>query len=156
MNTPVKATTITLAVAVPALALGRALFPLSPDWPTPTGAQMPLMAGVLVAEALGLGLAVAFLALGRPIVRRVVGPSRRRTLAAYLATAWLLGNWWLHDNLHGVNGVNISGLIAIEYAFHTTLMVAGAIIGWQLLRSIHEDRSIGNTPAPPPAASGSA
>jgi hypothetical protein len=156
MKTPTKAATITVSVAVPAMALGRALFPLSLDWPTPAGAQLPLMAGVLAAEALALGLAVAFLALGWPIVRQVVGPSRSRTLAAYIATAWLLGNWWLHDNLHAVNGVNINGLIAIEYAFHTTLMIAGAVIGWQLLRSTQEDRSSGNSPLATRAASRSA
>jgi hypothetical protein len=53
------------------------------------------------------------------------------------------------------SGVNMSGLIAIEHAFHTTLMVTGAIIGWQLLRSIQEGRSTDNIPAPTPAASGS-
>jgi hypothetical protein len=136
MKAPTKAALITVGVAVPAMGAGPALFPLSPDWPAPAGAQVPLLAGVIAAEAVALGLAVAFLILGRPVVRKVVGPARRRTVAAYFATAWLLGNWWLHDGLHAANGVDMGGLIAIEYAFHTTLMVAGAIVGWQLLRSL--------------------
>jgi hypothetical protein len=140
MKTTTKVAAVTLGIALPALALGPLLFPASSDWGEPTGAQLPLLLGVAAAEALALGLAVAFLLYGWPLVRKVVGPSRPRTIAAFIATAWILGNWWLHDNLHIANGVNINGLIAIEYAFHTTLMLAGAVVGWQLLRSIQEDR----------------
>jgi hypothetical protein len=135
MKTRTTAAVITVSVAVPAMALGPVLFPASPDWPVPEGRQLLLLGGFAAVEALALGLGVAFLALGWPIVRRIVGPSRPATLAAYLATAWLLGNWWLHDNLHLTNGVNINGLIAIEYAFHATLIVAGGVVGWQLLHS---------------------
>jgi hypothetical protein len=131
---------VTVAVALPALAAGPVLFPPSADFPEPTGAQFPLLLGVMAFEALALGFAVAFLAFGWPIVRQVVGPDRPRTIAAYVATAWLLGNWWLHDNLHISNGANINGLIAIDYAFHVTLIVAGVIVGWQLLRSVQEGR----------------
>jgi hypothetical protein len=140
MKTTTKVAAVTLGIALPALALGPALFPASSDWSEPIGAQLPLLLGVAAAEALALGLAAAFLLYGWPLVRKVVGPSRPRTIAAYLATAWILGNWWLHDNLHIANGVNLNGLIAIEYAFHTTLMLAGAVVGWQLLRSVQEER----------------
>jgi hypothetical protein len=118
MKTSTKAAVVTVGVAVPAMALGPALFPMSADWPAIEGTQLLLMGGIAAVEALALGLAVAFLLLGWPRVRRLVGPSRPRTTAAYLATAWLLGNWWLHDNLHVANGTNLNGLIAIEYGFH--------------------------------------
>jgi hypothetical protein len=131
---------VTVGVGVPAFALGPVLFPPSSDFPSPVGLQLPLLMGVAAAEALAMGLAVAFLLFGWPLVRQVVGPSRSRTVAAYLATAWLAGNWWLHDNLHISNGADINGLIAIDYAFHTTLIVAAVIVGWQLLRSIQEGR----------------
>jgi hypothetical protein len=131
---------VTVGVGLPAFALGPVLFPPSPDFPAPVGMQLPLLMGVAAAEALAMGLAVAFLLFGWPLVRQVVGPSRSRTIAAYLATAWLAGNWWLHDNLHISNGANINGLIAIDYLFHTTLIVAAVIVGWQLLRSIQEGR----------------
>jgi hypothetical protein len=150
MKTRTKAAVITVSVAVPAMALGPVFFPASSDWPVPEGRQLLLLGGFAAIEALALGLAVAFLVLGWPIVRRIVGPSRPPTLAAYLATAWLLGNWWLHDNLHLTNGANINGLIAIEYAFHATLIVAGGIVGWQLLRSADEGHPpVGNRPVAP-------
>jgi hypothetical protein len=147
MKASTTATVVTLGVAVPAMALGPALFPMSGDWPAIEGTQLLLMGGIAAVEALALGLAVAFLLLGWPRVRQLVGPSRPRTIAAYLATAWLLGNWWLHDNLHAANGTNLNGLIAIEYGFHATLIVAGGIVGWQLLRSIDD----GRVRHPPPA-----
>jgi hypothetical protein len=131
---------VTVGVGLPAFALGPVLFAPSADFPAPVGMQLPLLMGVAAAEALAMGLAVAFLLFGWPLVRQVVGPSRSRTIAAYLATAWLAGNWWLHDNLHISNGANINGLIAIDYLFHTTLIVAAVIVGWQLLRSIQDGR----------------
>lgn len=150
MKTRTTAAVITVSVAVPAMALGSVLFPASSDWPVPEGRQLLFLGGFAAIEALAFGLAVAFLVLGWPIVSRIVGPSRRPTLAAYLATAWLLGNWWLHDNLHLTNGVNINGLIAIEYAFHATLIVAGGIVGWQLFRSANEGHPpVGNRPVAP-------
>jgi hypothetical protein len=147
MKTSATATVVTVGVAVPAMALGPALFPMSADWPAIEGTQLLLMGGIAAVEALALGLAVAFLLLGWPHVRQLVGPSRPRTIAAYLATAWLLGNWWLHDNLHAANGTNLNGLVAIEYGFHATLIVAGAIVGWQLLRSLDEGRASTTRPA---------
>jgi hypothetical protein len=140
MKTRTTAVLVTVGVAVPAMAVGPVLFPMSADWPTIQGAQLLLMGGIAAVEALALGLAVAFLLLGWPRVRQIVGPSRPRAFAAYLATAWLLGNWWLHDNLHAANGTDLNGLIAIEYGFHATLIVAGGIVGWQLLRSIDDGR----------------
>jgi hypothetical protein len=40
----------------------------------------------------------------------------------------LLFSWWPHDSLHIANGTNMSGLLAIEYGFHVTVMAAGAIL----------------------------
>jgi hypothetical protein len=145
MNTWSKVTVVTMAVAVPAFLLGPVLFPPSGDFPTMVGTQLYLMVVVVVVEALALGLAVAFLLFAWPSVRRIVGPSRPRTLAAYLATAWVLGNWWLHDSLHLAVGLDMNGLIAIEYAFHMTLIAAGMILAWQLHRTVEEHR-IGSAP----------
>jgi hypothetical protein len=133
-----KAGIITLTVAVPAMAVGPRIFPASPDWPTPTGAQLVLLALYAAFEALALGGAVAFLVLTWPRLRQMAGERRRDAQRAYVATAWLVGNWWLHDNLHLANGTGMNGLIAIEYGFHATLIAAGALTGWYLLRSIRE------------------
>ena len=50
------------------------------------------------------------------------------TVAAYLSIGWLLVSWWRHDSLHIANGLNLNGLIAIEYEIHVTLMVSGVIL----------------------------
>jgi hypothetical protein len=37
-------------------------------------------------------------------------------------------NWWPHGNLHRIVGFRWEDLIKIEYGFHVTLVVAGAIV----------------------------
>jgi hypothetical protein len=56
------------------------------------------------------------------------------TWAAFLSIAWFLVNWWPHDNLHRVNGQDFGGLPRIEYAFHLTLEIAGALLALYFFR----------------------
>jgi len=81
-----------------------------------------------VAESLAFGLGVAFLIFGYPLVRAISPASELLTRLAHVSIAWLLLNWWPHDSLHIANGHNIPGLIAIEYGFHITLMLAGVFL----------------------------
>lgn len=149
MQTRTKAIVIVLAIAVPAFALGaggpvnQATHFWDKIWPfgaaamgaSPTGAQMPFLIVLGIAEALSFGAAVAFLVLGGPLVRSVAGGSRRAQMSLYIAGAWVLGNWWVHDSLHQTNSENLWSLITIEYAFHVTLIIAGATVCWQLYRA---------------------
>lgn len=139
MKLRTKTALLTLGVAAPAMALGPVLFPPSSEV-VPTSLQLALLLPVVAAEAVALGLGVAFLRYGWPLVRSVVGESRRLTMAAYLSSAWLLMNWWLHDNLHMANGSDFNGLIAIDWAFHTTLIVAAAVVAHALLDSLRRGR----------------
>jgi hypothetical protein len=100
----------------------------SSDAPPPTGAQLPLFILLNVAEALAFGIGVSFLIFGYKAVHRVLPQSKALAFAAYLSIAWLLANWWPHDSLHLHNGMNLGGLLKIEYGFHITLIVAGAIL----------------------------
>jgi hypothetical protein len=50
----------------------------------------------------------------------------------HVSIVWILWNWWLHDGLHMVND-STSGLLAIEYAFHVTIMIAGAILAYAVV-----------------------
>jgi hypothetical protein len=102
----------------------------SPDFPHPTSAQLPLFMILNVAEVLAFGLGVAFLIFGYPVIRAIAPASKRLTLWAFLSIAWLLVNWWPHDSLHVANGMNLGGLLVIEYVFHITLIVAGAILAY--------------------------
>jgi hypothetical protein len=139
MKIPTKSIVIIVGVAAPALLIGPVLFPPS-DAISPTPAQMALLFPIFIFEALALGIGVAFLRYGWPLVRRVVGDSRRLVMATYVSAAWLMVNWWLHDNLHISNGLDINSLIAIDWAFHTTLITAGAVVCYAFFESLRQGR----------------
>ncbi len=102
----------------------------SPDFPRPTDAQLPLFILLNVTEALTFGLGIAFLIFGYPLMQTIAPASKRLTFWTFLSIAWLLFSWWPHDSLHVANGMNLNGLLVIEYVFHVTLMVAGAILAY--------------------------
>lgn len=142
MKTSLKVALVTLTVAVPAFALGagsppgeamwRSVWPWDTETHTePTAAQIPFFMGIGAFEAIGLGLAVAFLVFGRGAVRRLA-PSGWRANVLHFGAAWLLGNWWAHDSLHMVNGEDLTGLLVLEYLFHATLITTGALVCWAL------------------------
>ncbi len=128
---------VTLLIGVPAFLLapaapfGPAIWPApAPLTPAPTPGQVKLLMVFGALEAAALGLGAAFVILGWPLVRRAAAPERGRAVAFYLGTAWLLVNWWLHDGLHMVSGMNPGALVWIEYGFHGTLIAAGAALAW--------------------------
>ncbi len=133
MKVPAKVVIVTLVVGVLGF-LTEANGPLGSFWaPSPTipqaaGVQVPLFMLLGVAEALALGLGVSFLLFGYSTLRASVPASASLTRAAHLSIAWLLINWWAHDSLHQHNGMNLNGLLGIEYAFHVTLIVAGIVL----------------------------
>jgi hypothetical protein len=109
----------------------------SPQVPNPAGVQLPLLILLNITEVVTFGLGVSFLIFGYPLVQSTRVASNGLTFAAYLSIGWLLASWWPHDSLHVANGLELNGLIAIEYVFHITLMVAGVILAyffWALLR----------------------
>lgn len=125
-----KATNLRVAIVaavatVAAFVSSMVLWPAPPNF-TPPPSLLPYFLGLGIIESLAFGVGVAFLIFGLPLVRRTgVGP-----LAAwggYIGIAWSLVNWWAHDGFHRVTGLNLSGLVRIEYGFHVTLIV-GAIL----------------------------
>jgi hypothetical protein len=100
----------------------------SADFPAPTGIQLALFMIVNLFEAAAFGLGAAFLLYGLSLVRSILPTSRGLAIAAYVSIGWLLVSWWPHDSLHIANGMDMNGLLAIEYGFHVTLMIAGAIL----------------------------
>src|SRR5439155_1729970 len=98
-----------------------------PTVPLATGVQIPLFMFLGLTEAVGLGLAVSLLLYGSAVLRDApVSPGLAR--ATQWSIAWFLGNWWAHDSLHLHNGLNLRGLLGIEYGFHVTLLIAGLVI----------------------------
>jgi hypothetical protein len=59
-----------------------------------------------------------------------MGASPGLTAAAYVSIAWFLVNWWPHDSLHRVIGLDWSRLLLVEYGFHLPLLLAGAVLAW--------------------------
>jgi hypothetical protein len=110
------------------------------DVPEATGIQVPLFMVLGMAEALACGFGVAFLLFEFSTVRHDnVSPGLAR--ATHLAITWILVNWWAHDSLHLHTGMDLSGLLKIEYGFHMTLIAAGLTIAWFFL-------SVARRPAP--------
>ncbi|MGH7589814.1 MAG: hypothetical protein ACREL2_00130 [Gemmatimonadales bacterium] len=100
----------------------------SPIVPDAVGIQIPLFMLLGVLEALAFGLGLAFLLFGYEAMKRAGTISPGLTRGAHLAISWLLMNWWAHDSLHIHNGMDLNGLLGIEYAFHVTLIVSGLIL----------------------------
>jgi hypothetical protein len=117
------------------LIVGAVVFALTPFWPMsstapqPPGTVLPLFIALSLVESLSFGLGVAFLIFGRRLVDRM-GGSPGLTTAAYVAIAFLLLNWWPHDNMHRMTNGDWSRVVLVEYGFHLPLMLAGAVLAW--------------------------
>jgi hypothetical protein len=133
MKTQTKAAIVTLVLGLLAFLtepngpLGAFWAP-APSVPQAIGAQVPLFMLLGAFEALAFGLGVSFLLFGFPTLKATFPVSAPLVRAAHLSIAWLLTNWWAHDSLHLHNGMNLNGLLGIEYLFHVTLIIAGAIL----------------------------
>jgi len=128
----VKVALVTALFAVPAMALGKVIWPPAAGGPEPSAGQFPFFILLAVFEALTFGLGVSFLLFGFAPLRRAVGTTWR-VWAIYLSVGWFLVSWWPHDNLHIHNGNDLQGLLYIEYGFHVTLMLAGIVLAYSLL-----------------------
>ena len=130
MKTWMKVTIITALIAVPALLLSPVLFPPAEGGPEPTPTQIPLFLFLGLSDAVLLGLGVSFLVFGFPVLRQVSPDSRSRAWAMYLSIGYLMVSWWPHLNMHASNGLDLHGLLFIDYVFHLPLEVAGVVLAW--------------------------
>lgn len=128
----IKVFLVTVALAVPEMALGRVIWPPAEGAHGPTAGQLPFFIVLSAIEALAFGLGVSFLIFGFGPLRRSLGGGAL-ALAAYLSIGWLLVSWWPHDNLHQHIGDDLQALLYIEYGFHVTLMAAGGVLAYTFL-----------------------
>lgn len=105
--------------------IGAMIWPPEAGAHGPSAGQLPFFMVLTLISSIAFGAGVAFLIYGWSTVNAVKSQSRSHALGLYLATAWLLLNWVPHENLHIANGMNMQGLLYIEYGFHVTLIVAG-------------------------------
>ncbi len=109
-------------LAGPRGPLGVFWRPVSLD-PEPAGLQIAGLAVSTVVEAVGFGLAIAVLTLGRPLFSRIT-TSFARSTTAQLTCAWLLGSWWPHTALHMHYGLQAGALTILELTFHAGSVIA--------------------------------
>jgi hypothetical protein len=133
MNRLLKVIPVSLAIGIPAFLIGPQLWPMSTEVPPPPPDLLPAYMALAAIEALAFGLAVAFVLFGWSNVRGLrLGPSWLNAVL-YVSIAWLLGNWWIHDNLHMHVALDMGRLLYIEYGFHLTLLACGAVLAVSFL-----------------------
>lgn len=130
MRTRIKVAIIAIAVAVPAFLLSPVIFPPAEGGPAPTSSQMAHLLFLGATDATLLGLGVAFLVFGLPVLRRVSPDSKARAWAMYLSIGYLMVSWWPHLGMHASNGLDLQGLLVIDYVFHLPLEVAGVVLAY--------------------------
>ncbi len=141
MKTWIKMLLVTLLFGIPAIPLGQIIWssPIDTHGTGPNGLQIALLIIISIVEALGFGFGIAFLMLGFTLIQRLAQESKGWTWAVYLCVAWALTSWWPHSNFHRV----ISGydqLIALEYAFHISLIICAAVIALFFLRLLQTNQ----------------
>lgn len=138
MSTKVKVGLITLLFGIPTFFLGPMLWPINPMNPAPTPGQLPFFIILSILESLVFGLGIAFMIYGWPTVQKIADKSKQLALWTYVAISWGLVSWWPHDHLHGANGMDMEGLLYIEYGFHVTLMVAALVLAYAFLKLLYK------------------
>jgi hypothetical protein len=88
-----------------------------------------------------LGLGVAFLIFGLPVLRRVSPDSKARAWAMYLSIGYLMVSWWPHLGMHTSNGLDLQKLLVIDYVFHLPLEFAGVVLAWSFFSLFRSWRS---------------
>jgi hypothetical protein len=137
----VAAVTVGVGVAVPAFLLGSVVFPPADIGVEPTPSQMPHFLLLGLTDALLLGIGIAFLIFGLPVLRRVSPDSRGRAWAMYLSRGYLTVSWWPHLGMHAANGLDLGGQLVIEYLFHLPLEVAGVVLAYSFFSLFRSWRS---------------
>jgi len=126
----VKWLLVTVLVAVPAFLLSPVLFPAAEGGPVPTAGQLPYFLFLGASDALLLGSGLSFLLFGYPMLRKRSLDSKARAWAMYLSIGYLMVSWWPHLGMHASNGLDLQGLLVIDYVFHLPLEIAGATLAY--------------------------
>lgn len=103
----------------------------APVGPDPAGLPLVGLIGAGIVEAIGFGVALAVLALGRPMIDRLTRTAGKTTVAQ-LTAAWLLGSWWPHTAWHMHYGLDPAALAVLEVVFHAGSIGAFGLLLWAL------------------------
>lgn len=124
-----------LALAVgPQTPIGAALWPPAAEGPDPSGALLAGFVAYGIYSAVGFGVGAALVVA---LARRTghLARARRHGVMSVVALGWLTMSWIPHDNLHMMVGTDPVGLLALEWGFHGTLILAATIVATYLVRT---------------------
>ena len=137
----VKWLVATVLVAVPTFLLSPVLFPLAESGPEPTARQLPYFLLLGASDAILLGLGVSFLLFGYPVLRKVSLDFKARVWAMCLSIGYLMVSWWPHLGMDTSNGLDLQGLLYIDYIFHLPLEIAGVALAYCAFASFRSWRN---------------
>jgi hypothetical protein len=64
----------------------------------------------------------------------------------YLSIGYLMVSWWPHLNMHASNGVDLQGLLYIDFIFHLPLEVAGVALALSFISLMRSRMGEGAAP----------
>ena len=128
MKISTKAMLATFIIGLLAFALGRVIWPDADGMPMPSTAQLGFFAFLALVQGLLFGFGIAFAILFGPRLKKVSAQYKNYAKAAFVSLVWLMVSWWPHDNLHRHNGMNIQGLLYVDYGFHLTVILATVVL----------------------------
>lgn len=137
----------------PQTPLGSAVFgPVAqePGEGPPPAWAIPALIGVGLVQSIAFGAGFAFLFFGRRFLARLGGPQGLAT-ASWLAVSWSLVSWVPHSAMHMTAGNDLGKLVVVEYLFHITLILGGALLALYLVRAA-EARTVQASRFPVPVA----
>lgn len=113
--------------------IGSRIYPVHTEGiAQPTGLLTPVLVAGTLAQALGLGVALALAANARRAIAalELALPGRRLlATASFVALLWILASWIPHISLHqSIHPANLWALAAIEWGFHVTIVTAACIL----------------------------
>ncbi|OGC58292.1 hypothetical protein A3A70_03325 [candidate division WWE3 bacterium RIFCSPLOWO2_01_FULL_42_11] len=110
--------------------LSPVLWPPAEGVTLPSLTQLPFFMFLVGVESFTFALGVVFLMKGRPLIERLTEGSKLRGQLMYFSIAWQLMSWLPHDGFHRSIGMDITGLLFLEYAFHLTLIMSSMVIAY--------------------------
>ena len=125
---------VTVVVGLAAFFTGPKIWPMGHEVPMPPPNLLPGYIALSAVEALAFGFAVAFAIFGWPAIRDLGLGARWLNKMLFVTLCWIMGNWWVHDNLHMHIGFDMNRLFYIELGFHMTMLACGLALALGLMR----------------------
>lgn len=113
--------------------IGSMLYPANPDSPMhPEGVQKIVLALGVVAQAMGVGVALVLLSRASRVLagmERLTNGRRALSVATFVGLVWALVSWIPHIATHQHMALDdVWGLAFAEWAFHATVIGSLALV----------------------------